>query len=74
MLCFLHVRRRELQSVRQLHLITRSRLSGAGASAVCSGTKSTGNVHCKIRNTCLHHSLKLPACATRQSDDSATKK
>ena len=38
MLCFLQVHHRELPSVRQLHLITRSRLSGAGASAVCRGT------------------------------------
>ena len=30
MLCFLHVYRRVLQSVMQLHLITRSRFSGAG--------------------------------------------
>ena len=30
MLCFLHVHRRVLQSVMQLHLITRSRFSGAG--------------------------------------------
>ena len=30
MLCFLHVHRRVLQSVMQLHLITWSRLSGAG--------------------------------------------
>ena len=29
-LCFLHVHRRVLQSVMQLHLITRSRFSGAG--------------------------------------------
>ena len=43
MLCFLHVRRRELQSVRQLHLITRSRLSGAGASAVYSGTNPSSH-------------------------------
>ena len=31
MLCFLHVHRRVLQSVMQLHLITRSRFSGAGS-------------------------------------------
>ena len=30
MLCFLHVHRRVLQSVMQLHLLTRSRFSGAG--------------------------------------------
>ena len=30
MVCFLHVHRRVLQSVMQLHLITRSRFSGAG--------------------------------------------
>ena len=30
MLCFLHVHRRVLQSVMQLHMITRSRFSGAG--------------------------------------------
>ena len=30
MFCFLHVHRRVLQSVMQLHLITRSRFSGAG--------------------------------------------
>ena len=30
MLCFLHVHSRVLQSVTQLHLITRSRFSGAG--------------------------------------------
>ena len=39
MLCFLHVHRRVLQSAMQLHLITRSRFSGAGAWSVCSGTK-----------------------------------
>ena len=39
MVCFLHVHRRVLQSVRQMRLIIRSSFSGAGASAVCSGKK-----------------------------------
>ena len=34
MVCFLHVHRRVLQSVMQLHLITRSRFSGAGLTNI----------------------------------------
>ena len=41
MVCFLHVHRRVLQSAMQLHLITRSRFSGAGARYVSSGTNPT---------------------------------
>ena len=43
MLCFLHVHRRVLQSVRQLHLIIGSSFSGAGASAVCCGTNPSSH-------------------------------
>ena len=42
-LCFLHVHRRVLQSVRQLHLIIGSSFSGAGASAVCCGTNPSSH-------------------------------
>ena len=37
MLCFVHLHRRVLQPVRQLHLLFRSIFSGAWASAVCNG-------------------------------------
>ena len=53
MLCFLHVHRRVLQSAMQLHLITRSRFSGARARYVCSGTKPMSALsHC-----CHPHSV-----------------
>ena len=39
MVCFLHVHRRVLQSVMQLHLITRSRVSGAGPRHFFGGSK-----------------------------------
>ena len=39
MVCFLHVHRRVLQSVMQLHLITRSRFSGAGPRFFFCGSK-----------------------------------
>ena len=42
-LCFLHVHRRVLHSVRQLHLIIGSSFSGAGASAVCCGTNPSSH-------------------------------
>ena len=50
MLWFLHVHRRVLQSAMKLHMITRSKFSGAGARSVCSGTNPMS--HC-----CQLHSV-----------------